>query len=333
MENEKKQVEYGDYVFMSCDEEDKSCILNDFIKDMSVTFTEYFEYMLNDEFKGIENHILKSLQLKNWCNYNDDDIIDSILAKTDMERKRKKQKKDYYIANGKCALDMLKFIFTKELYDVLKQAPGLVKHNYYHILKYFLIDIDQLINEYENNINHNYKYHANPHRPIHTMSLHNVLRQSAYGRNSFHSFTDIEIDASIAIIRQMVELRIRRAFSALALVDKDGNIYPLDMSSIFDILKRHDDIVLPGKLTSIERIYKWSNLYIHSGRGDYAWITYFLEKYLRNLSFGTQKEDGSWSYNNGISLSKETYKMIEQEIESLNSKYTVLKCKPECEIK
>lgn len=105
------------------------------------------------------------------------------------------------------------------------------------------------------------------------------------------------------------------------------------MSSIFDILKRHDDIVFPGKLTSIERIYKWSNLYIHSGRGDYAWITYFLEKYLRNLSFGTQKEDGSWSYNNGISLSKETYKMIEHEIESLNSKYTVLKCKPECEIK
>ena len=46
-----------------------------------------------------------------------------------------------------------------------------------------------------------------------------------------------------------------------------------------------------------------------------------------------QKEDGSWSYDNGISVSKETYKMIEHEIESLNSKYTVLKCKPECEIK
>lgn len=134
MENEKKQVEYGDYVFMSCDEEDKDCISNDIIKDMSVTFMEYFEYMLNDEFRSIEDHILKSLQLKNWCNYNDDDIIDSILAKTDMERKRKKQKKDYYIANGKCSLNMLKFIFTKELYNALKQSPRLIKHNYYHIL-------------------------------------------------------------------------------------------------------------------------------------------------------------------------------------------------------
>ena len=26
MENEKKQVKYGDYVLMSCDEEDKNCI-------------------------------------------------------------------------------------------------------------------------------------------------------------------------------------------------------------------------------------------------------------------------------------------------------------------
>lgn len=115
MENEKKQVEYGDYVFMSCDEEDKSCILNDFIKDMSVTFTECFEYMLNDEFKGIENHILKSLQLKNWCNYNDDDIIDSILAKTDMERERKKQKKRLLYCERKMCIRYVEIYFYKRI--------------------------------------------------------------------------------------------------------------------------------------------------------------------------------------------------------------------------
>ena len=36
MENEKKQVKYGDYVLMSCDEEDKNCMPHDFIKDMSI---------------------------------------------------------------------------------------------------------------------------------------------------------------------------------------------------------------------------------------------------------------------------------------------------------
>ncbi len=53
MENEKKQVKYGDYILMSCDEEDKNCMPHNFIKDMSVTFMEYFEYMLNDGFNDI----------------------------------------------------------------------------------------------------------------------------------------------------------------------------------------------------------------------------------------------------------------------------------------
>lgn len=131
-----------------------------------------------------------------------------------------------------------------------------------------------------------------------------------------------------------VELRIRRSFAAIALVDQKGNLYPLDMISIFEILKKYEkDIVFPGRLSSIERIYKWSNLYIHSGRGDYAWITYFLEKYLRPLSFGNEKPDGSWNYNNAISLTQKTYDKIEKELSELNDNFSVLKCKPECEIK
>ena len=330
---DRRKVEYGDYLLMTCDEEDKRCMPHEVVRNMSVTFMEYFEYMLDNGFEEIEEHLLTSLQLKKWCNYSDDDIIDSILAKTDMERGKKKKQKDYYIANGKCAIDILKLIFTQDLYEKLKLAPTVVKNNYFHILKYIMIDVDQLINEYENNLNNSNKYYSNPHRPIHTMALHNVLRQSAYGRASFHSFADIEIDASIAVIRQMIELRMRRAFAALALIDANGNIYPLDLSSVFDILKKYDDIVYPGKLTSIERIYKWSNLYIHSGTGDYAWITYFLERYLRPFSFGEMKSDGSWSYANGISLSKETFEKIEQDIAALNSSFKVVKCKPECEIK
>lgn len=328
----KKKVEYGDYLLMTYDEEGKKCMPHEVVRNMSVTLMEYFEYMLDNGFEEIEAHLLSGLHLKKWFNYNDDDIIDSILAKTDMEREKKKKKRDYYIANGKCAIDTLKLIFTQELYEMLKQAPEVVKHNYCHILKNIMIDIGQLINEYNKNMNNSNKYYSNPHRPIHTMKLHNVLKQSAYGQVSFHSSADVEIDASIAVIRQLIELRIRRAFAALALIDAHGNIYPLDLSSVFDILKQYDDVVYPGKLTSIERIYKWSNLYMHSGTGDYAWITYFLEKYLRKFSFGEMKPDGSWSYTNGISLSKETFDKIGQDIEALNSNYRVVKCTPECEI-
>lgn len=330
---DRRKVEYGDYLLMTCVEEDKECMPHEVVRNMSVTFMEYFEYMLNNEFGEIEEHLLKSLQLKKWCNYSDDEVIDSILAKTNMERINKKKQKDYYNANGKCAIDILKFIFTQDLYEKLKLEPAFVKNNYYHILKYIMIDIDQLINEYEKNIKNSNKYCSNPHRPIHTMALHNVLRQSAYGRASFHSFADIEIDASIAVVRQMIELRMRRAFASLAFIDTNENIYPLNLSRVFDILKKYNNIVYPRKLTSIERIYKWSNLYIHLGVGDYAWITYFLERYLRPFSFGERKSDGSWSYANGIRLPKETFEKIEQDIAALNSKFEVFKCEPECEIK
>lgn len=327
------KVEYGDYLLMTCVEEDKKCMPHEVVRNMSVTFMEYFEYMLNNGFGEIEEHLLKSLQLKKWCNYSDDEIIDSILAKTNMERIKKKKQKNYYNANGKCAIDILKFIFTQDLYENLKLTPTAIKKNYYHILKYIMLDIDQLINEYENNIKNSNKYCSNPHRPIHTMALHNVLRQSAYGSFSFHSFADIEINASIAVVRQIIELRVRRAFAALALIDTNGNISPLNLSRIFNVLKKYNNIDYSVKLTSIERIYKWSNLYIHLGVGDYAWITYFLERYLRPFSFGERKSDGSWSYDNGISLSKETFKQIEQDIAALNSSSKVYKCKPECKIK
>lgn len=328
-----KKISYEDYLLMSDNETDKERMPNLIIRSMSVTFLEYYRYMLDDEFKEIESHVMQGVGLKNWNKHSDDDIVESTVVQTEMERIKKKKHKNYYQENATCAVETLKYIFSEDLYMDMTMAPNFVTHNYCHILKYILIDIDQLINEYEANINNNTKYHSNPHRHIHSMSLHNVLRQSAYGRASFHSFADVEIDASIAVIRQMIEMRIRRGFGIIAFLDMQGNIKPLDMSSLFEILKKYENsIEFPAKLSCIERIYKWGNLYIHSGRGDYAWLPYFLERYLRKLSFGEQKADGSWCYQNGIKVSEITLKKIREEVKKLNINYDILTCEPECEI-
>ncbi|EIS9525830.1 hypothetical protein L0775_003817 [Clostridioides difficile] len=98
------------------------------------------------------------------------------------------------------------------------------------------------------------------------MNLHQVLRQNLYGQQSLHSFVDMETSCSIAIIRQIIELRIRRAFGIIAFLDKDGNVKPLNMSSIFNVLKKYKkDIYFPIDLSNIERIYSWSNMFVHSG--------------------------------------------------------------------
>jgi len=56
---DRRKVEYGDYLLMTCVEEDKGCMPHEVVRNMSVTFMEYFEYILNNEFGEIEEHLLK----------------------------------------------------------------------------------------------------------------------------------------------------------------------------------------------------------------------------------------------------------------------------------
>lgn len=130
------------------------------------------------------------------------------------------------------------------------------------------------------------------------MSVHQVLRQSLFGQASFDSFADMEISASIAVILQLVELRLRRAFGVLAYIAEEKNLLPLDLSSVIDCLKKYKaEIDFPIPLENIEQIYQWSNLYIHSGKQDHSWIPYFVEEQLRTFGFGERKENG-WADRN-----------------------------------
>lgn len=328
-----KQIDINAYFMMSLDEKDKESMTNDFFKNESVTFLEYFDYLLNGGFDMLEHQLLVHMRLKKWPKFSDDDVVCSILPKSEIDRINKRKNKDYYIANGYCAITILKQIFTKELYNNVSRLSSVYYQTYFQILKAIMLDTDQLKNLYNNERMNDNKYPVTVNRSIHAMELHNVLRQAAYGNISFHSFADFEVSASIAVIRQIIELRIRRAFGILAYYDeRNSNIQPLKMSKVFEILKRYTDISFPNKLCYIERIYQWSNLYIHSGEGDWAWIIYFLEKYLRTLSFGTQKANGDWNFHNGITVSKETLEKIQNDIGALNPEFQLLKCVPECEI-
>lgn len=345
----KREIKYEDYVNMCSDEKDKENICNAFFRATSVTFVEYLEYMIKTNFIEVKKRLFEGIDIKKFQKRTNDDLIEGILVLTDKEKQKRLLDNNYYMCNAICAYEMLKKIFTVKLLNVLKSenVPRIISHNYCHILRYFLLDIDQLINQYQNSIKENYEYKASVSRNIHTMSLHNILRQSLFGQVSIHSFADVEIDASIAVIRQMIELRIRRAFGVIAVVDKGGNIKPLEMTRVFETLNKYkESIQFPMKLSSIERIYKWANLYIHSGKGDYAWTPYFIECFLRDFSFGELKADKSWSFKNAIKTTEKTLNLIQQEViqskVELNEQprekikedtnISLLSCSPEIEI-
>lgn len=126
------------------------------------------------------------------------------------------------------------------MFRILKDTniPAITLHNYEHILKWILMDAEELQNFFRNNLRKDFQYTNNlDARYIHYVSVHQVLRQSLFGQVSCNSFADVEISASMAIIRQLVELRIRRAFGVLSYIDEsNGNLLPLDLSTVFECL-------------------------------------------------------------------------------------------------
>jgi len=326
----KQEIEYGDFYALDW---------NAIPEEMQVDFLRYLDYFIDKGIFELEERLTTQFGLKSLPKRKTDDILEGILACTPKEldtKRREKKKKNYYVCNAVCLLEVVKRIFDRNLYEALKSpsTPGIILHNYRHILKWILIDSEELCNQYANYVLGDTQYCSNINtRYIHYMPVHQVLRQALFGQVSYNSFADMEISASIAVIRQLIELRIRWAFGALAYVDKDsGGVVPLELSRLFNCIKRHkNEISFPLKIENIERIYKWANMYVHSGKCELSWIPYYVEATLRELSFGRMVENG-WDVKNGISTSSEVIKMIHDELLEGHPKYEIFTCKPECVI-
>ena len=324
----KEKIEYGDFYVLGW---------NAVPEEMQVDFLCYLDYFTVSGINELEKRLTTQFELKSLPQRTADDILEGILACSPKELDKKRREnngKNYYVCNAVCLLEVVKRIFDRKLYDALNapNTPEIVLHNYRHILKWILMDSEELCNQYANYILGDTKYRSNiDSRYIHYMPVHQVLRQTLFGQVSYNSFADMEISASIAVIRQLIELRIRRAFGALSYMDKDsGGLIPLELSKLFDCIKKHKgEISFPLKIENIERIYKWSNMYVHSGKCELSWIPYYVEAILKELSFG-QKTGNSWDAKNGISTSVEVIRQIHNELLEGHPKYEIFACKPEC---
>ncbi len=320
----KKEIKLSDYFWINKGTD----------KEFEVKFLEYFEYLLNKGFNDLETYVKNGFNLNEIPKVKDGDIIKEILVTSHNDFNKKKINKKYYIYNGICLLKTMKLIFNKDLYNcLLNISLDFVEETYIHILRKFFIDLDQLINLYNINITKtNKKYSSNIGQiNVQYYSVHNTLCQSLYGNCSFNSFSDIEISASIAVIRQLIELRVRRAFGLISYIDKNNNTVPLNLSAIFKVLKKYkSEIKFAISIDNIELIYKWANRYVHNGNGELSWIPYYIEYKLRELSFGKKDKDG-FNVENGIVTSEDTIKKIHDELEKKD--YKIYTCKPECKIR
>lgn len=310
---------------------------------------EFMKRLCENDFKPVEEKLLSVFGLKRLPKRDTDQIIEGMIAESDIDFENKVRDRNYYYCSASAISIVLKHIFPSDFMPVLEvynenPQTRFFTDNYWEILKCILLDVNDLENLYNNEIRKCTRYVSSIRgRKIHTVSLHQVLRQGLFGSVSAHSFADKEISAAIGTIRQLIELRLRRAFGLLAYVDtqQKNSVIPLNMSDIFNALDMFsEDIKFPLKLKNIKRIYSWSNRFIHGGYGDYNWIPFFIDFAFRDFTFGHEEKNG-FDMNNGIETTNETISLIQRcLIEKMNDgkcnnsvRYRLLSSHAECKIK
>lgn len=316
------------------------------LKETKESIIEKLEYLKKE---GLQNYLdfsISEMGIKKMPNKKHDQIIEQIIAKSPNDLNVKVKNKEHYKAHLCCLKQVLEemflhdgFIENFKKYKV-EEEKDLVIYNYYNVLREILFDMALLIQDY----NHIFKEKSSNDFQIaknlyqRDFSLYQLIPQFIFGQGSFHSYIEREPFVSIAIIRQVIELRIRRAFGIMGIYDKSKDSFePFPLGQLFDEIKKFQseiDFAIP--LTNIIRINGWANIFMHSGMKDYSWTPIFVYRYLHEFIKG-RKQGNSWSSNSGIILTEETLSKIinaiELKIKGINSDLEIHKSKPDIFIK
>lgn len=148
----------------------------------------------------------------------------------------------------------------------------------------------------------------------HTFPMFKAAEQLTYGRYSGLTHTDEAEHVSSAILRMAIELRIRRAFEIQSFLNtKTGELTPISFSEIMEkVLAQAKHIHCPVDLHDVNRIYRWTNPYLHAGRKSYTWQAGFCLQHLRPLFVGPQtlKSRGGRSMNGGLEMPRIVWERI-----------------------
>ncbi len=130
-------------------------------------------------------------------------------------------------------------------------------------------------------------------------------------------------DVSISVIRQALEIRVRRAFGIIAKADPSGTEHPVSLSEIIAVLKgKKIDMAVP--LSSLKRINGWANMYLHSGIKEYSWVAPRILEYLATFLLGRPAPGYLATSNGGVITDEETFREIREQLEQ--------RCRPDYEL-
>lgn len=132
-------------------------------------------------------------------------------------------------------------------------------------------------------------------------------KQYIYGAHSGLAFADRVPYTPVAVMRTVIELRMRSAFcvSSYEDLDKPDRLIPIDMNRLFKAIHpQQSAIEFAVDVHDVQKIYSWSNFYLHAGVRDYPWVVGFVHAYLHPLFVGSPSMLG------GIRMKRETWHAV-----------------------
>lgn len=295
---------------------------------------EKFRYLQREGLHEYSNRACEVFGFQKLPNKTDNSIIEQIFFKSYNEFLKKRGEKLYYVTNVVCFLEMLRRLFREQFIisfdrQDIEEYGDLVIYNYAHLLRELLFDGVYILTQYEIEVEKKEKSRfpgLGLNTEQHDAMLYHYLSQILFGQVSFHSNKDREPHTSSAVIRQMIELRLKRAFGIFGWVhSKNHGFKAISMSEIFELLNDYKDkIDFSVPLIKIKRIYQWSSICFHIGFKDYLWKSIFVLDYLRTFMIGKITASGDFNIRNGVKLSTETFQEIRKRLLNTKPNYNLI---------
>jgi hypothetical protein len=256
-----------------------------------------FKYLKHSGLDIYEKNALLLLGVKKLGRVKENDLVAQMLPMS-LKDWMQKDKKDlnYYRKNAYCFILVARILLSDEFLKAFKKCPKsrtLWSHNYYNLWNRLLFDAIILLQTYELRFQKKKTQFFLGRTPIlHDIDFLITLRQSLYGQSSFHSSADRVPDVSILLIRQFMEVKVRRITGVLGIYNPATDSYEgLPASWLLGILKKYEkNMYLHIPINNLERIYQWSNIHTHSSMLSYLWHPIFITLYLTKFILAQEKQ-------------------------------------------
>jgi len=286
-----------------------------------------FDYLLNG---GIDEYLEATAELLGQTRLSkrtDASICEQAFPRNYSDFGKAVDKDNFYIANARCFEQCIRQVLDTTFvgqFHSFSPARGnaLLIQNYQHLFRAVLLDSAFLHVMYQMHVQNKAWEDVEPKvgksSEEHEFPLYVALTQAVFGQSSFHSPADLNIDTGAALVRQMLELRLRRAFGIVGIIrTRTKPVEPVPMGVLFDALKGHqDDIDFSVPLPHIHRLYQWANLYLHDGFRSFAWQYVFVIHYLSGLMRGDQVGKVR-SIDYGIKSTQKTVDAVRADVEQI----------------